>query len=416
MMLPVLHVSALQAVIGIGVLASIWYYLTVLYSAREFFRWADGQRAGAAAAPQPGVSVLKPLKGLDVNLYENLATFCRQDYRGAFQVVFGVADAGDSAIAVVRQLQRDFSSLDIELVIDPRVYGTNYKVSNLHNMYARARHDVLVIADSDIRVPPDYLCRVVAPLHDPAVGVVSCLYKAVRQGGLPTLVESLFISTDFDTNVMAARKVEKPSYAFGATMALRRETLDAIGGFLAIRNYLADDYYLGYLVAQRGLKLVLSDLVVETVLDVGPWAHLFQHQVRWARTYRTVRPGGYFGSVFTQGTMWAVFTMLYYGFSPTSVAIAATVIGLRLWCASAMCFRYLHTDNTPLHMLLVLPKDLFVSAVWLISFLGNTVRWSGHDFRVLRGGEMVHVTAPATTSAWQQPALAEPTSSAPDSL
>jgi len=401
MTLPLLHVTLTAAVLAVGALASIWYCLLVLYSAEDFFGATNREfPANDAPRPLPGVTVLKPLKGLDIDLYDNLATFCRQDYE-TFQIIFGVADAGDEAVPVVRQLQRDFPAVDIALVVDGRVYGTNYKVSNLHNMYAQARHDIIVIADSDIRVQPDYLRRVTAPLRNPSVGVVSCLYKAVRRGRLPTVVESLFINTDFAAMVMAARKVEKPSYAFGATMALRRETLDAIGGFLAISNYLADDYYLGHLIGERGLTLMLSDMVVETVLNVGSWTRLFQHQVRWARTYRTVRPGGYFASVLTHGTLWATLTMLYYGFSPGSVAIGAGLIGLRLLVAATMCFRYLDTDNTWAHVLLVPLKDLFISTVWLISFLGNTVRWSGHEFRVLRGGEMVHVTPPPA-HAWQR--------------
>ncbi|MBI4518310.1 MAG: bacteriohopanetetrol glucosamine biosynthesis glycosyltransferase HpnI [Deltaproteobacteria bacterium] len=414
--IPLLNISLVQALLGIGVLASIWYYLTALYSAREFFRWAARQRAAAADpddAP-PGVTVLKPLKGLDVHLYENLATFCRQDYRGRFQLICGVADPADAAAPVVRQLQRDFPGVDIELVIDGHLYGTNYKISNLHNMYRHANHDLIVIADSDIRVQPDYLRRVVAPLRDPNVGMVSCLYKAVRAGGTPTALESLFINTDFATMVMVARKVEKPSYAFGATMAMRRETLDAIGGILAVSNYLADDYYLGHLISRRGLRLVLSDVIVETVLDVGSWTRLLQHQIRWARTYRTVRPGGYFGSVLTHGTLWAVLTLLYYGFSPASVVVAAGVIGLRIAAAALMCFRYLSTDNTRAQMLLVPLKDLFVSTVWLAAFLGNRVKWSGHDFRVLNGGEMVHLTPPLP--AWQKPPLLKPTRSAHDSV
>jgi len=413
MIVPLLHVSLTEALLGVGIGASIWYSLLVLYSAAEFFR-RDARERPKATSSLPGVTVLKPLKGLDVDLYDNLATFCRQNY-DRFQIIFGVADPKDPAIQVVRRLQQSFPDVDIDLVIDGRVYGTNYKVSNLHNMYAHARHDVIVIADSDIRVQPDYLRRVVAPLRNPAVGVVSCLYKAVRRGRLPTVIESLFINTDFAAMVMAARKVEKPSYAFGATMALRRETLDAIGGFLAISDYLADDYYLGHLIAERGLTLMLSDMVVETVLNVGSWTRLCQHQVRWARTYRTVRPGGYFSSILTHGTLWATFTMLYYGFSPVSVATAAGIIGLRLWCAGAMCFRYLETDNTWAHILLVPLKDLFISTVWLISFLGNTVRWSGHEFRVLRGGEMVRIT-PSRARAWQQPALVERGQSAHDSV
>jgi len=415
MTIPLLHISVVQAVLAVGVLASIWYYLTAVYSAREFFGLPSP--AVGHEQPLPTVTVLKPLKGLDADLYENLATFCRQDYSQPFQIVFGVADPADPAIAAVRQLQRDFPSVAIDLAVDGRVYGTNYKVSNLHNMYAHARHDVIVIADSDIRVQPDYLRRVVAPLRDPAVGMVSCLYKAVRKPGLPTVVESLCINADFAAMVMVARKVETPSYAFGATMALRRETLDAIGGFLSIRNYLADDYYLGHLVAERGLALTLSDVVVETVLDVGSWTRLVQHQIRWARTYRTVRPGGYFASILTHGMLWAVLAAIYYAFSPASLAVVTGMIGLRLWCAAELCLRHLGTDNTRAQLLLVPIKDLFVSVVWLVSFLGNKIKWSGHDFRVLLGGEMVHISSPlGVQPAWQQPPLVEPSPPAHDSI
>jgi ceramide glucosyltransferase len=211
---------------------------------------------------------------------------------------------------------------------------------------------------------------------------------------------------------MAARKVEKPSYAFGATMALRRETLDAIGGFLPIANYLADDYHLGHRIAQHGWRLVLSDVVVETVLELRSWRHLLQHQIRWARTYRTVRPGGYFGSILTHGTLWALLSTLYYGLGPASLAIAVGLLGLRLWCAAVMCFWYLRTDNTWLQVMLVPLKDLLVSVVWLVSFLGNAVTWSDNHFVVLRGGELLRA-APSATQ-WR-PALIETRRSAHDS-
>jgi ceramide glucosyltransferase len=379
-----LQFPVVSLVIAAGVLTSLLYYGTAIWSARRFFaRCSDG-----SVDDWPEVTILKPLKGVDVELYENLASFCHQKYPSPYQIVFGVADPDDPAIAVVRRLQCEFPSLALDLVIDGRVYGTNYKVSNLHNMYEHARHQVLVISDSDIRVTPDYLRGVVAPLRHPSVGVVSCLYKAVCRGGLPTVIESLFINTDFAAMVMVARIVEKPSYAFGATMALRRETLDAIGGFLPIVNYLADDYCLGNSISQRGLQSVLADLVVETVLDVGRWKRLLQHQLRWARTYRTMRPGGYFASVLTHGTLWVTLLLLHQGLTPASVAIAAGVIGVRLWGAATMCFVYLRTDNRWWHLLLVPLKDLLVSAVWLLSFLGNRVRWSGRDFRVRLNGTM----------------------------
>jgi ceramide glucosyltransferase len=382
----------LQLIIAVGTLAALFFYLVGYYGARDFFGKAQRRfRPDRDDASLPTVTVLKPLKGLDVDLFENLSTFCRQDYP-TFQIVFGVADRDDPAIEVVRQLQAQYPSVRIDLVVDGRIYGTNYKVSNLHNMYRVAQHDVIVLADSDIRVRSDYLRRLVAQLDEPGVGLVTTLYRAVTTGGLPTLLESLFINTDFAPMVLVARVVEKPSYAFGATMALRRTTLDAIGGFLPLANYLADDYYLGHRIAERGYRLALSDMVVETVLAVGGWRRLFEHQLRWARTYRNCRPGGYFGSILTHGTLWATLNLVYNHFSPVACLAAAVIYGVRITVARTIASRYLHAPLRWHEALLIPLKDLFVSAVWALCFLGDTVHWSGHTFRVLADGQMVRVT------------------------
>lgn len=383
-------VGLLQMLIAVGLLASAVFYAIELYSARQFFR----PRRPAPSGYRPAITVLKPLKGLDVELYHNLVTLCRQRYSAPVQLIFGVADAMDPAVGVVHRLQREFPKLDIELVVDARVYGTNYKVSNLHNMYRHATHGVIVLADSDIRVGPNYLARIVEPLQDRKTGLVTCIYRAVNTGGLPTLVESLFVNTDFSALVMLARKVEKSSYAFGATIAMRREVLDEIGGFLPIARVLADDYEIGNRVAKRGYRLELSPEVVDTVLAVRTWRRLFDHQLRWARTYRINRPGGYFGSILTHGTFWAVANLLYNGFSPLSCAASGAVIGLRYLVAARMAWAHLATDLTIPQFLLVGPKDLFVSLVWFVAFLGNEVVWSGHRFEVQRTGEMIDLTQP----------------------
>jgi ceramide glucosyltransferase len=381
-----------QLIIVVGISAALFFYLVGYYSAHNFFGKAERTSPpDRDDASLPTVTVLKPLKGLDVDLFENLSTFCRQDYP-TFQIVFGVADGGDPAIKVVRQLQAQYPSVRIDLVVDGRIYGTNYKISNLHNMYRVAQHDVIVLADSDIRVRSDYLRRLVTQLNDPGVGVVTTLYRAVTTGGLPTLIESLFINTDFAPMVLVARVVEKPSYAFGATMALRRSTLDAIGGFLPLANYLADDYYLGHRIAERGYRLALSDIVVETVLAVGGWRRLLEHQLRWARTYRNCRPGGYFGSILTHGTLWATLNLLYNDFSPLAFLVAAGVYAVRITVARTIATRYLRAPLRWREALLVPLKDLFVSAVWVFCFLGDTVHWSGHTFRVLADGQMVRVS------------------------
>jgi ceramide glucosyltransferase len=391
----------LQIPIFVGLIASAIFYVIELYSARQFFR----TRPLAPSGYRPAVTVLKPLKGLDIGLYENLVVLCRQRYASPVQLIFGVAEPDDPAVGVVRRLQREFPAADIQLVIDDRVYGANYKVSNLHNMYQYAKHPVIILADSDIRVGPNYLARVVEPLQDRHVGLATCLYRAVNTGGLPTLIESLFVNTDFASLVMLARKVERSTYAFGATIAMRREVLEEIGGFLPIANVLADDYEIGNRVAKRGYRLELSSEVVDTVLAIQSWQRLYDHQVRWARTYRVNRPGGYFGSILTHGTFWAVMQLLYAGFSPLGCALSGTVIALRYLVAGRLAWTHLRTNLTIPQWLLVGPKDLFITFVWFAAFAGNEVVWSGHRFEVRRSGEMVDLNEPVDALPTEAPPL-----------
>jgi ceramide glucosyltransferase len=273
-----------QLLLAVALLASVVFYVVGYLEARRFFGRRARVRAQAGDAKRlPRVTLLKPLQGADADLYRSLSTFCGQDYP-TFQIVFGVAAGADPAVQVVRRLQAEFPSVDIELVIDPRVHGANLKVSNLHNMYRAAKYEIILIADSDIRVTRDYLRRIVSEFADPRVGLATCLYRAVPTGGLPAVVETLCVNTDFVPMVMVARVAEKPSYAFGSTIAIRRAVLDASGGFLPLANYLADDYHLGNRIAACGQRLALSDLVVDTVTNVKTWRGLLAHQVRWAAT------------------------------------------------------------------------------------------------------------------------------------
>jgi ceramide glucosyltransferase len=380
----VTELTAIQAILAIGLTASTFCYLLGIYSAEEFF---SRRRPPDEDVPRAGITILKPLKGLDIGLYENLASLCRQDYQ-PLQIICGVADESDPAATVVRRLQRDFPQVDLELVADDRLYGANYKVSNLINMYRDAKHDLIVVADSDIRVRPTYLASLNRAVREPGAGLATCLYRAVNRGPMPSLVESLFINTDFTPLVMVARKVEKSTYAFGATIAIRREILEEIGGFAPLVNTLADDYQLGYRVAACGYRLVLVDEVVDTVLAIRSWERLFDHQLRWARTYRICRPGGYFASVVTHGTLWALLNAVYHSFSVQACLISAGVIGVRYASAMTIGWRHLKTDTSWAAMLAVPVKDLMFDVIWLLAFIGDTVVWGGNRFRVSRDGEM----------------------------
>jgi ceramide glucosyltransferase len=376
--------------------------------------WLFLHRTRALATPTsarslPPVTLLKPLKGPGVDLYANLASFCRLDYP-SYQIVFGVEDAKDPAVAVVQQLRRDFPERDIVLSVD-QLPGTNRKVANLRHMMAHARHSILVMSDSDVRVRPDYLRVMVAPLVDgklptrgeQRVGLTTCLYRGVGRFGLPSVFESLFINTDFTPMVLSAQLVQRFRYAYGASIAFRREALEKIGGFAAIADYLADDYLLGNRIADAGYKLVLLPYVVDTVLDSVRLRDVWRHLLRWSRTYRVQQPAGWFASVITHTIPWGMLALLVSGGSPTGWTLFATALGIRLASLVAI-LRLLGETDTQRHLWLVPVKDLVASAMWAAAFLGRTVEWSDQVFRVERDGRMIALTppVPATVAAETQ--------------
>ncbi len=366
------------------------YQLFSLVCAAMFVRW---QRREAAVPPPPadtlpGVTVLKPLCGAVPETYENLANTCRLDYP-KLQIVFGVADAGDPVIAIVKRLKRDFPTVDIELVVSPEHIGSNAKVSNLHNMLQRAKHEVLVIADSDIRAPTDYLRRIVPLLDRPKAGLVTCMYRGSAGRTLAHRLEALFINTDFGPMVTVARQVEKMTYAFGATICIRRSVLEEIGGFAAIADHLADDYQIGNMAVERGYEVVLAPVVVETVLDLDRLHEVFQHQLRWARTYRTCRPRSYLATIVTHSTLWATLYLLASGASAWGLGVFATAVGVRVLAGGLIAHHVLGVRRIWRELWLVPAKDLFISAIWAAAFLGDRVRWGSTDYVVSPDGRMV---------------------------
>jgi len=369
------------------------YQLFQLFAAWRFFR--RGRRAAralGAGQKLPPVTILKPLKGPGVDLHANLASFCRQDYP-AYQIVFGVEDARDPAVAVVQQLCRDFPERDIVLSV-AYVPGANRKVANLWHMMRHARHGLLVMSDSDIRVRPDYLRTMVAPLADPAIGLTTCLYRGVGRFGLPSLFESLFINTDFAPMVLTAQIVQRFEYAFGASIAFRREALDRIGGFAALVDYLADDYLLGNRIAKAGYRLVLLPYVVDTVLDSVTLRDVWRHLLRWARTYRVCQPVNWFFTIVTHTTLWGVLAVVVTRASPVGSGALAVALAARLGSLAAI-MRLLGERDTARHLWLVPLKDLVGSLMWAAAFLGRQVTWSGQVLRVERDGRIVPLAPPA---------------------
>ncbi|HXG19488.1 MAG TPA: bacteriohopanetetrol glucosamine biosynthesis glycosyltransferase HpnI [Methylomirabilota bacterium] len=369
---------------GLQSIACLYYGFT-LYAARRFFR-----QPWPAQTSLPPVTLLKPLKGASAETYEHLASFCRLDYP-TFQMLCGVRDPSDPAIAVVQRLQKDFPQRDIVLVVNPEVLGANYKVSTLHHLSHLAKHDIFVITDSDVSVAPECLRRIIPLLADPHTGLVTCLYRGGAVTPFFARLESLLINTGFAAMILVAAQIEKTTYAFGAAMAVKRQALDQIGGFLALADYLADDYHLGNLVSHAGYTVRIAPHVVETHPSVASCKELWRHQLRWARTQRICRAGGYFGTLIIYGTVWALLGVLFF---PSSIAmwqLALMTIGLRLYTTSVISDVFLDAAVTRRYLWLVPLTDILSFVIWCASLRGNTVHWGEYTFRVQRDGKMVRV-------------------------
>ena len=362
------------------------YQLVQIVAARRFLGRFRPPRDGHT----PPLTVLKPLKGPGLELAANLESFCRQDYPG-YQIVFGVEDAADPGVEVVRSLMRRFPDRDITLSVGHEE-GANRKVASLVHMMRHARHDVLVLSDADIRVRPDYLRTLVAPLADPAVGLTTCLYRGRSMLGLPSLVESLFINTDFLPMVLMAQWVQRFRYAYGASTAFRREALTGIGGFDALRDHLADDYLLGNRIADAGWRLLLLPYMVETVLDSRTMSDVWRHQLRWARTYRVCQPFGWFVSLVIHTMFWGVAAVFATGGSAVGWMALVAAVAARLGSLRVILGMLGDTD-TVRDLWLVPLKDLAYSAVWVTSWLGRDVVWSGQRLRVQPDGRMLPLDA-----------------------
>jgi ceramide glucosyltransferase len=375
--------SIILTAIGYAIVASSLVY-TVIALARVA---ALSRRRAAPARALPPITVLKPVCGLEPKLYENLRSFCAQEYP-EFQILFGVRDAQDAAIPVIERLIREFPERNAALVTDPRVIGSNYKVSNLANMMREARHDILVIADADTRVGPRYLAELAAAFADPRVGAVTCLYRGTPTGNrLPDRLGAMFINEWFLPSVLVALLSEPLEYCFGATMAVRREALQAIGGVEALASYLADDHMLGRLVAARGYKVTLARHIVEITIDEPDLKSLVLHELRWARTMRTVRPFGYAFSFLTDALPLSILVGLATGLHQSGFVLIGLAFLLRLlmhFVAGAS----LGSDDF-VRPWLVPVRDLLTFAIRAASFVGRRVEWRAQTFSVQADGQMV---------------------------
>lgn len=374
-----LHIAA--AVFGVLAIGGFVFQILSIYSAVRFLHRPSSPKSSA-----PPVSILKPLKGFDPGMYECFRSHCLQDYPAEYEIIFGVNDASDPAVVAVERLRRECPERQISLLVCSEILGTNRKVSNLVQMAAHAKYDILIVNDSDIQVPPDYLRRVTSPFADPQVGMVTALYRGVPERTFASNLEGLAIATDFAGGVLSALVVDGGlHFALGSTLAISRKALDKIGGFQPLADYLADDYELGVRTAAAGLRVELADVVVETHLHSYSFREMLQHQLRWARTIRDKRKAGYLGMVFTFGLVWAVVTAILSGGAWWGLITIVAVALARFVNAYVLAGPVLHDRHSLRNLWLVPVRDAIGVVVWLASFFGNTVVWRGERFRLSDG-------------------------------
>jgi len=343
----------------------------------------------------PPVSILKPIKGVDAQAYQNFASFCRQDYPSGFELLFGVADPDDPVIPLIERLKREFPEVSIRLFVS-QPKGANRKACLLHHLAGQARYETLVISDSDMRVTPDYLRRVVAPLADPTVGLVTCPYIGAQALNLTAGLEALHMGVTFLPSIVIARKVLDMRFAMGASVTLRRGDLARIGGFAALADYLADDYQLGARIAGLGLKVRLSDYVVKCVLGATCFREQWEREVRWMRCASVSRRLEYPGLLLSYATPLALALTLLTG--PTPASLQLLIGSLLLRWAAAWLISGRTGDLEARRWLVWLPvRDLLSALTWIAGGLGRRIAWRGEEFLLTAGGRMA--PAPARWTA-----------------
>ena len=351
-------------------------------------------RGRPAASPwQPPVTVLKPLCGAEPGLYANLRSFCVQHYP-SFEIVFGLGDAADPARPVVERLIEEFPSLSLKLVCDPRIHGSNRKVSNLINMLPHARHEVLVMADSDAVVGPDYLAAVTAPLGEPGVGLVTCLYCGIPTAGIWSRVGAMYINDWYIPSVLLTWLFGYRGYASGQTLCIRRATLEAIGGFGVLGDQLAEDYRLGELVRSLDQRIVLSDYLLHGEHHEPDLESMTRHEVRWMRTIRALRPRSFVGMFATFSVPLALLGIGLVGDAPSVATAAWSLFGIVIAARIALHVAHRIKSKRPvLSDIWLLPlRDALLCWVWCRSLLTSRVSWRGVEFDVDAHGAMRRVS------------------------
>jgi ceramide glucosyltransferase len=380
-------VELLSRLIFLLTILALGYHLYSVYCTLILFRLRKEGEDRVVDAFLPPVSVLKPVAGLEEGYRENFVSFCNQNYP-EYEIVFALSDPSDPVISLLEELKREFPDNKVRWVVAENNRGPNYKVGNLIRAFREARHDVLLFNDSDMRVGPDYLSKVVTSFLPEEVGLVTCLYRSTHIGNLPAALHALTVQTGFVPSVAVAQKVEDLSYAFGATICTSREVLSRCGGLEPLLEYLADDYQMGNRVHSKGYSVVLSPLMLDDICGRRSFGGYFHHQLRWAVTQRVCRPGGYFASLITHATFLGLVLLAVEGFSPFGWTLFLFICAFRILGSAWLNRRIFHNREIDRYLYLVPLNDLLNTGIWFLSLFHRTVRWKSRRFRVLAGGRM----------------------------
>jgi ceramide glucosyltransferase len=367
------------------------YYLLVLYSSWRFFRrpvMPAGPRLGGFTPP---VSNLKPIRGIDPEGYENFASFCRQDYPD-YELLFCVGKKDDPVVPVLEKLARDFPQRRIRILFGAASNALNDKAAKLARLVSEAQHEILVISDSDVRVRPDYLRTVVAPLANPKVGAVTCFYVPIEVKTLTESLQTIGMVSDFYAGVLVGWQLDGMKFALGPTIATTRTQLAGFGGYRAIENRPADDLLVGRLIAERGYEVQLLPYTILTVPDYQSMPDLLQKRLRWLVVMRHMRPWGHLGLLFTQGLPWSLAALAIHPTVAVALGYLGAYLGLRLTMTWLIGVKGLRDQALWGKMWLLPVWDAMAFFIWLVSFGRNSFHWRGAEYYI-RDGQLVPVAA-----------------------
>ncbi len=385
----------LRSLVLLAALAPLAYYLIAIYCAWSYFRGL--RKLPPLPECKEPVSILKPVRGLDRDAYQNFASFCLQDY-AEYEILFGVIDADDPVIPVIEQLQHDFPDRTIRLLVGAPTLGTSPKMNNLCRLVREAKYDLLVINDSDVRVENDYLQNAVGPLQNPKVGAVTALFRSITKGNFASDLDAVGVPSDASASAVIAQRFKAMDFALGWTMATTKKRLREIGGFEAMADHHSDDFTLGNKIAKSGYRIELMRTPVGMVFPKERLRQFLRHELRWSVMLRNIRPIGYLGLALTFGLPWTLLAAAVAHSFATSAAYLLVYLVLRVAMAWTVGVWGLHDPVVRRKLWLIPIRDAVNFPVWVAAFFSSRVSWRGKEYLV-KEHNLIPVTRVGTESS-----------------